>query len=228
MKISIVIPLFNEEDNVIPLYERLTDVMAACPEVDTYELVMVDDGSTDATARRLASIADPRLKPVSMGTRQGQSAAFDRGIRAASYETIATLDGDLQNDPADLPAMVAILNQGSDFVQGWRTPREDPLPKRISSRIANTLRRWVLKDAFHDIACSQRVFKKECVSTVEFFRGAHRFLPYLVQQAGYRVTECKVKHHPRIAGISKYGLSNRLIGPLKDLIRISRAQKSRR
>lgn len=225
MNLSIVIPIFNEEESILPLYEQLTSVLRKFPDIDKYELVFVDDGSTDSSAKRLDSIPDPQLKVTRLKTRSGQSAAFHQGIQAAAFDTIATLDGDLQNDPENLPGMISLLKQGVDFVQGWRMPRQDPFLKRICSILANAVHQRVLQDHFHDISCSQRVFKKKCVKEIDFFPGAHRLLPYLVQEAGYKVVECKVGHYPRLAGYSKYGVLNRSIQPLKDLVRLALLKK---
>jgi hypothetical protein len=136
------------------------------------------------------------------------------------YAVVATMDADLQNDPADLPEMMGRLGDQCDFVQGRRQTREDPWLRRVSSRIANAVRRRILNDSFSDIGCSLRVFRKECMAGLQWFDGAHRFLPVLVQREGFRVVECNVKHHPRVAGVSKYNIRNRMFKSLRDLFRV--------
>ncbi len=220
--ISIVIPVFNERDNVGPLHQKIIAALKEWPAAGGYEIIFVDDVSTDQSFEAIQSIRDVRVVAHQLPAHAGQTSAIKAGIGLARYSLIATLDADLQNDPADLPAMMNKIREGFDFVQGRREKREDPWVRIASSQVANAVRRAILGDPFHDISCTLRLFKKNCVDNIDLFDGAHRFLPYLVLRNGFRVAECGVLHHPRVSGVSKYNIRNRLLKSLRDLIRVKR------
>jgi glycosyltransferase involved in cell wall biosynthesis len=218
IRLSLVAPVYNELDNLAPLCERVRAVFGAG---DDWELVLVDDGSTDGSAERIRSLAesDPRIRGVFFARNCGQTAAMGAGIHLAFGETIATLDADLQNDPADLPDMLARL-PGHDAVVGYRTRRRDTFVRRASSRIANAIRNALSKDSIRDTGCSLKVFRAEAIRDVALFEGLHRFLPTLLRYHGYSVLEHGVSHHPRTAGRSKYGVRNRAWRAFKDLLAV--------
>jgi dolichol-phosphate mannosyltransferase len=218
-ELSVVVPVFDEADNVEPL---ATQVLAA---VGNYpggmELILVDDCSRDATWRKIQeqSAEYPCVKGVRHEQNRGQSAALWTGFKQASGSIIATLDGDLQNDPADLPMMISKLAE-ADLVCGVRTKRADNFVRKVSSRIARSARRIALQSTFLDTGCNLRVLRREVLDTVPAFDGFHRFMPVLAQSGGAIVCEVPVRHHPRRAGISKYGVWNRLGRGIRDLIMI--------
>uniref|UniRef100_A0A832A1V0 Glycosyltransferase n=1 Tax=Desulfacinum infernum TaxID=35837 RepID=A0A832A1V0_9BACT len=212
-EVSVVIPVYNEQDNVEALAEEVERALESSGL--TWECLWVDDGSTDATAEKLRRIAvgDPRSRHrfLRFEKNAGQSAALWAGFRHARGVLIATLDGDGQNDPADLPRLVAMVRSGEhDMVNGYRAERRDALVRRVASRIANAFRNWVTGKTVRDVGCSTRVFRRECVAHLPPFKGLHRFLPTLVVLYGYRITETPVRHRPRRAGVTKYGIHNRL------------------
>jgi dolichol-phosphate mannosyltransferase len=213
--LSVVVPVFDEEPNLGPL---VAEVAAALAGLD-YELLVVDDGSRDdsvATLLRLAA-SEPRLRVLRHDRNYGQSAALLTGFAAARAPLVATLDGDGQNDPADLPRLLARLEEGWDVVSGVRQRRQDGWVRRVSSRLANGVRRRVLADGVTDVGCSLKVYRSEVLRRLPPFRGLHRFLPALAQLEGARVTELPVAHRPRRHGASKYGIGNRLWRGIADL-----------
>jgi glycosyltransferase involved in cell wall biosynthesis len=216
-ELSLVIPAYNERDNVIPLFAELREALAGVGQ--SYEIVVVDDGSRDGTAEWLAREAerDPRVVAVLFTANCGQSAALAAGIRRARGAVIVTLDADLQNDPADLPRLLAALDE-ADVVSGVRRHRQDDWLRRISSRIANATRRAVLGDPLTDIGCSFKAYRREALEGIPLFVGAHRFLPALCMFRGARLTEVPLSHRPRRHGTSKYGVGNRLWRGLYDLV----------
>ncbi|MEO0035682.1 MAG: hypothetical protein RLZZ501_1705 [Pseudomonadota bacterium] len=205
--LSIISPLYNERDNVRPLYQA---VVAALDGVGRpYELILVNDGSTDGTAEELAALAaaDPRLKVINFRRNHGQTAAMMAGIDAASGEILIPLDGDLQNDPADIPALLAKLEEGYDVVSGWRFNRQDAaLRRNLPSRIANWLISRISGVHLHDYGCSLKAYRREVLEGVRLYGEMHRFVPIYASWQGARVTELPVRHHPRRFGQSKYGL----------------------
>jgi dolichol-phosphate mannosyltransferase len=220
------VPVFNEEGNILPLTK---EVQKALQTVSfDYELVFIDDGSTDSTWIQIAKARalEPRVRGIRHLKNAGQSAALWTGIQATTAPLIATLDGDLQNDPADLPKLLAELNR-CDFVCGVRAKRNDSWVRRVSSRVARRARRAVLKVDFCDTGCAMRAFKRSALQGVFPFNGLHRFLPVLVHGAGAKATELPVNHRPRTAGVSKYGLNNRLWRGIADLFAIAWYQKRR-
>jgi dolichol-phosphate mannosyltransferase len=215
-EISVVVPLRNESPNVAPLVRQIMSALGDGPR--EIELILVDDGSTDETWDRIdeARRADGRVRALRHPQSRGQSAALWSGFRASRGTVIATLDGDLQNDPADLPAMLKEL-AACDMVCGVRTKRNDTMVRRISSAIARLARKIVLHVDFRDSGCNLRVFKRSVLEALPPFDGLHRFMPILAHGAGARVKEMPVMHHPRTAGRTKYGIWNRLGRGICDL-----------
>ena len=216
--LSIVIPVYNEEDNVIPLHERVSAAMQQTGQ--EYEVIIVNDGSSDRTETRLQAIAaaDPRFKVVNFRRNYGQTAAMMAGIDFASGDVIVGLDGDLQNDPADIPKLLAKLAEGYDVVSGWRVNRKDAALKRnLPSRMANWLISTISGIHLHDYGCSLKAYKSHVVKGVKLYGEMHRFIPIYASWQGGKVAEIPVNHHPRIHGSSKYGLE-RVIKVLLDLM----------
>ena len=209
--LSVVIPLFNEQDNIETLQRELH---AALKGLD-YEIVFVDDGSKDETVQRVETRPEVRLLVFEKNA--GQSAAMYAGIHAARGEVIALLDGDLQNDPADIPLLLAEINKGADLVCGYRAKRKDTVVKQITSRVANFVRSRFTKDGVRDTGCTLKAMRRECRDALVLFYGMHRFIPALVKGAGYRLVEIPVNHRPRTAGVSKYGLGNRAVKATVDM-----------
>ena len=207
---SVVTPLFNEEDNVERLIGTLMTSLEANPLVADFEIVCVDDGSDDATLARLKTHETSQTSVVSLPENSGQSAALAAGIRAAKYEVVGVIDGDLQTTPDDFEKLLGVLVEGHDFVNGIRGDRRDTRVKKASSSMANWFRRKMLGDSFTDIGCPLKVFRKECVDRMTLFNSFHRYLPHLVELQGFRVTEVSVRHFPRVAGKTKYGIFDRL------------------
>ena len=224
--ISIIVPLFNEMDNVAPLAKQI--LAALRDEPRPLELVLVDDASTDGTWAQIiaANTLDPRVRGLRHGRNSGQSAALWTGFRGSAGPIIMTLDGDLQNDPADLPRLLAGLKE-YDVVCGMLAARQDNFMRRTSSRIARAARRAILKVDFRDTGCNLRVFKRSALDTLFAFNGFHRFMPVLAHSAGARICEIPVNHRPRVAGVSKYGVWNRLGRGIVDLFAVAWYQKRR-
>ena len=209
--VSIVVPLYNEEENVPLLQAELT---AALTGLD-YEIIFVDDGSTDATVARIAS--DPRVRVLPFTKNAGQSAAMYAGLHAANGAVAVLIDGDLQNDPADIPKLLQEIERGADLVCGYRAVRKDTTVKRLTSRIANFVRSRFTKDGVRDTGCTLKAMRRECVETLVPFKGMHRFIPALVKGAGYKLVEVPVNHRARQFGLSKYGLGNRAVRATVDM-----------
>jgi dolichol-phosphate mannosyltransferase len=220
--LSVVVPVHNEADNIAPL---LAEIQAALEGVLDYEVVYVDDGSTDATPRILKECLTkyPRLRPLRHVRNSGQSAAMATGVRASRAPWIVTLDGDGQNDPADIPALLAKLPGASAsaapaMICGQRTKRRDTWLKRVSSKVANGVRGWVLRDHTPDIGCGLKVFKRDVFLKLPHFDHMHRFLPALFQRAGEQVVSVPVSHRPRTKGRSHYGMHDRLWVGIVDIL----------
>src|SRR5882762_8984954 len=209
--ISVVVPLFNEEESIGILQ---TELSAALKGLD-YEIIFVDDGSIDRTAERIETA--PNIRLIRFEKNSGQSAAIYAGLAATRGETVVIIDGDLQNDPADIPKLLAEIARGADLVCGYRVRRRDTLAKRATSRIANAVRSRYTKDGVRDTGCTLKAMRRECVSTLVPFKGMHRFIPALVKAAGYRLVEVPVNHRPRRFGQSKYGLGNRALRATIDM-----------
>jgi dolichol-phosphate mannosyltransferase len=224
--LSIIVPVCNEEENILPLAREIAAALP--PDVTTFELVFVDDASTDSTWRKIleAQALDPRVRGVRHLRNSGQSAAVWTGIQATTSPLIATLDGDRQNDPADLPRLLAELAR-NDFVCGVRAQRKDNFSRRISAKVARQARKWVLRVDFVDTGCGLRVFKRSVLRGLIVFNGWHRFLPVLVHGTGARTCELPVHHRPRLAGVSKYGIWDRLGRGIVDLLAMAWYQRRR-
>ncbi len=199
-KISVVVPLYNEEDNVKELHKR---IVLACKKLkQEYEIIFVDDGSTDKTVSNAKKLSPLTL--IEFRKNFGQTAAFDAGFKASSGNIIITMDGDLQNDPSDIPLLLNKMNEGYDIVSGWRKKRHDSVEKKVFSRTANLLRKILLKDSIHDSGCSLKAFKKQALESVDLFGEMHRFIPAILEFDGWKVGEVEVSHHPRVHGKTKY------------------------
>lgn len=209
--VSVVVPLYNEAENVPILQNELTDALKG---ID-HEIIFVDDGSTDATLSRLTTT--PQVRVLRFEKNAGQSAALYAGATAARGATVVLIDGDLQNDPADIPRLLAEIERGADLVCGYRAQRKDTLVKRLTSWIANSVRSRFTKDGVRDTGCTLKALRRECVRTLVPFKGMHRFIPALVKGAGYRLIEIPVNHRARRFGASKYGLGNRAVHATVDM-----------
>lgn len=209
MQLSVVVPLMNEEDNIQPLYEALLPV---CQENFTsFEMIFVDDGSTDATVQTIANLNSPFVKTVVLNRNFGQSQAMAAGIDHSAGSLVVTLDGDLQNDPSDIPMMVKLLQDGGyDVVAGIRAKRQDNWLRTIPSKIANWLIGRMTGVKLKDYGCTLKVFRKKVAKNLGLYGELHRFIPILAQLYGAKITEVPVKHHPRIHGVTKYGISRTL------------------
>jgi glycosyltransferase involved in cell wall biosynthesis len=205
-EVSVVIPVFNEAENVEDLHEQLTAVLAGLAR--PYEIVIVDDGSSDGTLERLLALEarDPRLRVLCLRRNFGQTAAFSAGFDHSRGDVVVTSDGDLQNDPADIPRLLAKLDEGFDLVCGWRQKRQDPLSKRLPSFFANRLISWATGVRLHDYGCSLKAIRAEVVRNLRLYGEMHRFIPAVASWMGVRVAELPVKHRPRTRGASKYGI----------------------
>ncbi len=215
MKLSIVVTLLNEEDNVKPLLASIRSALKAFE----YEIILVDDGSTDTTVHRVKAFADERVRLISLNRNYGQTAAMAAGIDAASGDYIVTMDGDLQNDPHDIPLMLEMMLAGGwDVVVGNRKNRKDgALLRKIPSRIANRIIRNLSQVHIHDYGCTLKVFTRDLAKRLGLYGELHRFIPILAVMQGGKITEMDVTHHPRIHGKSKYNL-NRTLRVMSDLI----------
>lgn len=216
--ISIAVPVYNEEDNINPLYERVCAAMERTAH--TWELILVNDGSRDGSAARLDAVAarDDRVRVIHLSRNYGQTAAFMAGLDNARGEIVVPMDGDLQNDPEDIARLVARLNEGFDVVSGWRKNRKDSEVRRnLPSRIANRLISRVSGVHLHDYGCSLKAYRREVLDGVKLYGEMHRFVPIYAAWNGGRVTELEVTHHERMHGQSKYGLE-RIFKVVLDLL----------
>jgi len=207
-EVSIVIPIYNEEENVALLHRSITEVMRHTNK--SYEIIMVDDGSTDSTLSVLKEIQknDPHLRIIKFRGNFGQSAAMAAGFEAARGETVVAMDGDLQNDPQDIPKLLDKLAEGYDVVSGWRKNRKDKLiVRKVPSKIANRLICSVTGVKLHDTGCSLKAFKREIIKRISLYGELHRFIPALAKLEGAKITEMVVNHHPRKYGKSKYNIT---------------------
>ncbi len=209
--VSVIVPLFNEEENVSILQSELNTALG---EID-HEIIFVDDGSLDRTVERIVSA--PNIRVIRFGKNTGQSAAIYAGLEAARGATAVLIDGDLQNDSADIPRLLAEIDRGADLVCGYRAQRKDALVKRLTSRIANFVRSRFTKDGVRDTGCTLKAMRCECANELVPFKGMHRFIPALVKAAGYRLVEIPVNHRPRRFGQSKYNLGNRALRATIDM-----------
>jgi glycosyltransferase involved in cell wall biosynthesis len=220
---SVIIPIKDERDNLVPLTEQLVKVLESREESQAapFELLFIDDGSTDGSSDLLDRLATQyrTVKVFHFDRNYGQSAAFDAGFKQSTGELVMTIDGDLQNDPADIATLLLHIRT-FDLVCGWRKDRHDNLTRKISSRIANAVRSVVTGDRVHDTGCSLKLFRRPVVEKLQLFEGMHRFFPALALMHGFTVTEVPVRHYPRAYGTSKYGVGNRLFKGLYDLVAV--------
>ena len=221
LQISVVVPVYNEVDNLEPLIQRIESALAG-RKAESWEAILVDDGSKDGTTPLMDELSPrhPNFRMVHFVTNQGQTAAMDAGIRLARGAFIVTMDADLQNDPDDIETLMGRMDDQVDCVCGVRVKRQDNWIRLVSSRIANGIRNRLSQETITDTGCSLKAFRRECFDRIQLFEGMHRFLPTLVKMEGYRVTEVPVKHHPRVAGTSKYGVLNRLFKSFRDLLAV--------
>lgn len=220
-EISLVVPVFNEEGNLRALAAEIRETMDRTGRL--WELIFVDDGSTDgslAVIRELSELS-PLVRYLALGSNTGQSAAFAAGFGDAAGDIIITMDADLQNDPADIPAMLALYGrEGVTMVVGWRAKRRDSVAKRLASRFGNAARNWISGDTIRDTGCSLKVMHAGMVRSLPLFNGAHRFYPTLMRLEGAKIAEMKVNHRPRSAGVSKYGIWDRARKTAVDLLAV--------
>ena len=215
--LSIVIPVYNERESLPPLLDELEGMLSRMGE--RAEIVLVDDQSADGTREWINDVASrhPRVRGLLLDRHEGQSAAFAAGFARARGDILITMDADGQNDPADLPALVAPLARGADVVSGVRSTRRDTWRRRASSRFANRVRQIVLGDTITDVGCSLKAYRRSAIEGLPYFRGIHRYLPAFCQFRGARIVEIPVHHRPRSHGRSKYGIFDRLWAGLADL-----------
>jgi dolichol-phosphate mannosyltransferase len=226
VSLSLVIPLYNEEENVLPLVDQLHAALGGWPR--PMEILLVDDGSTDRTLDflRRAQEADSRIRVIHLRRNLGQTAALAAGFRLAKGTALVTLDGDLQNDPAEIPRLVEMLKDW-DAVCGVRIHRHDGLWKRLSSRIGNGFRNWATDEDIVDTGCTLKAYRRECLQGLELYHGMHRFLPTLLKMRGFRVTQVPVGHHPRLHGRTKYSTWGRLVKGLSDVLAVRWMKQNR-
>lgn len=219
IKYSVIIPLKNEESNVIDLITELESVMKSIGM--PWEVICIDDGSTDKTLPMLIELTkkNPHLRIIAFNKNYGQSSAFHAGFTAARGEYIITMDGDRQNDPADIPKLISLIHD-CDLVCGIRKKRKDPLSKRIISKIANKVRRWICDDGVQDTGCSLKIFKADSLRRIKMYHGMHRFLPALFKIEDFKIKEIPVNHRERERGKSKYNFFNRSFNTIADLLAV--------
>ena len=217
--ISVVVPVYNEEENLPVLIPQIAEVLG--PLGKTYEMIFVDDGSQDHSRRLLKEMAlqYPQIRILGFKKNCGETAAGAAGIKEARGGIVITIDADLQNDPKDIPRMLDYLKE-YDMVTGWRQKREDSWVKRITSRIANRIRNSLSGEEIQDSGCTFRAYKRECLQDIKLYKGMHRFIPTLVKMEGYRVMEIPIAHHPRKFGVSKYTTWNRMWRAFVDLLAV--------
>jgi dolichol-phosphate mannosyltransferase len=216
IRVSVIVPAYNEEESVPPLVREIAAALR--PSLAPFEIIIVDDGSTDRTQAVAAELARefPELRAMRHARNCGQSAGMATGFAAARGPILVTLDADGQNDPADIPKLLAALDESADCVCGVRTVRRDTFVKRASSKIANRFRSAIIGDRVTDAGCAFRVIRRAALREMIVFNGMHRFLPTILQIQGYRTVEVPVNHRPRALGKSKYGINNRLWRGIRD------------
>jgi glycosyltransferase involved in cell wall biosynthesis len=224
VELSLVVPAYNERENLAPLLTEITSALAG----RSYEVIIVDDGSTDGTLEALKAMRAqfPQLRILALERNAGQTAAFAAGFRAARAPVVITLDADMQNDPADIPRLVETLREtGATAVAGFRATRRDTPWRRLQSRIANAVRNRLNGEVIRDTGCSLKAFRTDAVRTLPLFAGMHRFLPTLIKMQGGTVTEIPVGHRPRRHGVTKYGMWNRVLRSLVDAFAVRWMQR---
>ncbi len=216
---SIIVPVYNEEENIQILNEEIVQVIKSLGK--PFEIIYIDDGSQDRSLEVLKELKSktPEIKIIVFEKNCGQSAAIDAGFRKSQGDIVITIDADLQNDPNDIPLLIDALKEG-DAAIGWRASRKDSLKKKITSKLGNFFRNLFLGEKIHDTGCSLKAFKRETIERLKIFKGMHRFLPALVKMEGYKVIEVKVDHRPRIHGKTKYGFFDRFLSATPDLFAV--------
>ncbi len=219
IKYSVVVPLKNEEENITELIQELEPIMHAFPS--PWELICIDDGSNDQTLAILKNLAQEKkyLRVIVFPKNFGQSCAFDAGFRAAKGDFVITLDGDRQNDPADIPNLISAIAD-CDLVCGQRVKRKDPWSKKIISFFANAIRSRFCEDGVQDTGCSLKVYRSSCLRRIKMFKGMHRFLPALFKIEGFRIKEIPVNHRERMKGKTKYNFLNRSFNTVADMLAV--------
>lgn len=219
IKYSVVIPLKNEEENIVELIAELEPIMNRLKMA--WELICIDDGSTDQTKSILQRLAKekPQMRVISFQRNYGQSSAFDAGFKAAKGEFVITMDGDRQNDPADIPKLIQ-ESANCDLVCGYRASRQDPWTKKIISWMANSIRSRLCQDGMHDTGCSLKIYRTNCLKNIKMYQGMHRFLPALFAIEGFRIKEVLVNHRERVKGKTKYNLFNRSFNTISDMLAV--------
>lgn len=220
MDLSIIVPAYNEEENIVLLHRELSLVLSGLNK--KYEIIFINDGSNDSTLKEMLQLKeqDLKVKIISFKKNFGQTAAWDAGFRSASGRLIIVMDADLQNDPRDIPRLIQKLDEGYDVVSGWRYKRNDTLSKRLFSFFANKLRRSLTGEKIHDSGCSLKIYKRECLQKIKLYGEMHRYITAILSWKGYRIGEIKVNHNPRKHGKTKYSFS-RLFRGMMDLIIIT-------
>lgn len=213
--LSVVIPVFNEADNVGQLHDEVLKVCKSLKK--SFEIIFVNDGSTDDTFKNLKKLKP--IKIINLRTNFGQTSAMDAGIKESKGELIVTLDGDLQNDPQDIPKLIKKLEDGFDVVSGWRKERNDPFMKKFLSKGAHELRKILVHDGIHDSGCTLKVYRRECFDSVDLYGEMHRFIPAILRWKGFKIGEIVVNHRARKSGESKYG-TMRLLKGFLDLVNV--------
>lgn len=218
--ICLIVPVFNEEDNIPTLLDEIEKALAGLER--EWRCLLVDDGSADRSLDVIKKLAADRpwLRFISFAQNRGQSAAFAAGFQHAEAELFVTLDADLQNDPADIPAMLELYDQGYDMVIGWRAKRQDSLAKKLASRFANRVRNTISMETVKDTGCSLKILRADMAKRMPMYTGMHRFFPTLMKMQGARVAEIKVNHRPRLHGKSKYGVLDRALTTWYDLLAV--------
>ncbi len=224
-KISLVIPVYNEEENLPILHREIRDALkgVSCD----LEILLVDDGSTDSSLAVIKELSsqDPAIRYISFARNCGQSAAFAAGFQEVEGDVVVTMDADLQNDPRDIPVLLAEYENGADMVIGWRAKRKDTWVKRMASKFANGVRNTLSRETVRDTGCSLKILRADMARRIPMFTGMHRFLPTLMKMQSAIVTEVRVNHRPRKHGVSKYGIWDRAFSALYDLFAVRWMQK---
>ncbi len=213
LKYSVVIPVYNEAENIAPLYQRLKKTMDGLK--NNYEIIFVNDGSSDKSSQALNALGD-QAQIIELKSNQGQAQALQAGFDRAQGEVIVTMDADLQDNPEDIALLVERLNQGYELVCGWRRKRQDKILKKLVSRLGNALQRLILRVPIHDNACPLKVMRRECLKEFNLSKEiTHLFIPFILKRKGYKISEVAVKHSSRLKGYSKYSLLSQCLRVVK-------------
>jgi glycosyltransferase involved in cell wall biosynthesis len=218
--LSIIIPVHNEEENILELYERLYSTLSLPSLIEiTYEIIFIDDGSTDGTFEEINKIKNSKVKVVRFQRNYGKAAALSCGFKRSKGDFVITMDGDLQDDPKEIPRFIEELKR-YDMVSGWKNKRQDPISKTLPSKVFNRLTRFITGVKVHDFNCGYKAYNNYVIKNINLYGELHRYIPALVYWKGYTVGEIEVEHHPRVHGESKYGIERLLKGFL-DLITVT-------